>query len=87
VLANFISSNSSFLLATDFPLFKPNIEIPGIQNGRSRLVNLLIPPYQLPNPVCTTEDLCGSFGVYINLWDFRALRKAGKDKILLSSLS
>lgn len=72
VLYNFLHSGSNFLLTTNFDLIKANVEL-DVEGGRYRPVNLLLPPYNLPHPVCSSWDDCGTADVYIGLWDLRAL--------------
>merc|ERR1712133_136696 len=56
VLTNIVWSNSSFLLATNFPVTKTNLPLDD-SKYRFRPVNLLIDPFCLPSPVCTALDI------------------------------
>lgn len=74
VLANFLSSGSSFLLTTNFPLTKKNSELNEDQQYRFRPVNLLLAPYYLPPPVCSSLDIPKEH-IDISLWDLRRIRE------------
>jgi len=79
ILANFLSSNSSFLLATNFAQFKTNIELDDDKQYRFRPVNLLLSPYFLPPPVCTSLDI-PSEKLDISLWDLRLIREQQSER-------
>jgi len=74
VLANFLSSNSNFLLTTNFPKVRTNTELDASRQYRFRPVNLLLHPYYLPSPICTHEDIPGE-NLDIVLWDLRTIRE------------
>jgi len=73
VLTNIVSSNSSFLLATNFPVTKTNLPLDD-SKYRFRPVNLLIDPFCLPSPVCTALDIPEEH-LDITLWDLRVIRE------------
>jgi len=85
VLRNFLESGSRFLLTTNFPSLKLNRELDEAEQYRFRPVNLLLAPFSLPAPICTSIDLADE-AVYISLWDLdliRTLRARGDSDSIL----
>jgi hypothetical protein len=67
-LENIISSQSKYLLATNFPEVKRNVDI---RLGRWRKINLLKPPFCLPEPLQVIDDnpaIGASIGKTLSLW-------------------
>jgi len=68
VVKNFISSGSKYLLTTTFPNITENKDVQEDDLWRYRPLNLMLPPFHLPKPLCITKDTDPD---YIGLWDLR----------------
>jgi len=73
VIANFVQSGSKFLLTTNFPTTRKNNELSEETQYRYRPVNLLLDPYFLPPPMCTSLDIKDG-NIHIALWDLERIR-------------
>jgi len=73
VIANFVQSGSKFLLTSNFPTTRKNSELSEETQYRYRPVNLLLEPYFLPPPMCTSLDIKGE-NIHIALWDLERIR-------------
>jgi len=71
VIANFVQSGSSFLLATNEPTVEMNFGLVTKSRHRVRPVNLLLEPFHLPPPLCTSADFVG--GLDISLWNLASI--------------
>eukprot|EP00092_Neocalanus_flemingeri_P055498 GFUD01065616.1.p1 GENE.GFUD01065616.1~~GFUD01065616.1.p1 ORF type:complete len:293 (-),score=77.32 GFUD01065616.1:35-913(-) len=67
-LKNFYDSGSTYLLATNFPELKANIELSEDGYARYHQVNLHLSPFYLPPPVCQSNSDGELPFMYIALW-------------------
>ena len=75
-LVNFVSSGSSYLLATTYPgLVKRNR--PLLITGNWRPLDLQLPPFSLPEPLRLINEECTEVGDFreksLGLWDLKAM--------------
>jgi len=80
VIANFVKSGSNFLLTTNFPRTKTNRELSEETQYRYRPVNLLLEPYFLPTPMCSSLDIKEE-NIHIDLWDLERIRSQRGEKL------
>lgn len=71
-LRNIVKSKSTYLLMNNFPSLIVNKDI---ETGGHRHVNFLIPPFDLPNPVLTLEEVSFKEGIpkELALWKVDSL--------------
>eukprot|EP00092_Neocalanus_flemingeri_P094797 GFUD01120570.1.p1 GENE.GFUD01120570.1~~GFUD01120570.1.p1 ORF type:complete len:155 (+),score=54.70 GFUD01120570.1:28-465(+) len=72
VLKNFYDSGSNYLLATNFPEIETNEELSEDAQWRYRQINLHLPPFSLPPPVCQAKD-ADNDADYITFWELGML--------------
>merc|ERR1712098_258610 len=73
LLQNFYNSGSHFLLTSNYPDLKRNKELDTKRKGRFRELNLHLPPYNLPPPVCQSEHDAQKKECYIALWELDSI--------------
>jgi len=71
-LRNIVNSKARYVLINNFPSVKENKDI---DTGRHRHVNLLIPPFGLPKPLLTIEEVSFKEGIpkTSGLWEVSSL--------------
>ena len=73
MLRNFYKSGSHFLLATNFPEVKGNVELPEDRTYRYQKNNLHLHPFNLPPPVCQAAGDAEVPDAYIAAWQLDRL--------------
>ena len=73
MLRNFYKSGSHFLLATNFPEVKVNVELHEDMTYRYQRNNLHLLPFYLPPPVCQAAGDAEVPDAYIAFWELDRL--------------